>query len=185
SLYMHLGGTDQMNFDAVAAGNPDWLNRVLIRKKECDLAINPATGALHPALAAMGTADFTVPAPLAAHRPNPIDLLRMDQDRLNTFLAALRRGDVASAPLRTARDAFGPTPIAVLLGDFLGLAGAIRAAPAAARQGVSIEVFSPQVIAALRTPTNLYVSEWARDLNAAEDAIVRANGANPALMKWW
>jgi len=36
SLYMHLGGADQFDFDLPVEANPGWLNRVLVRKKECD-----------------------------------------------------------------------------------------------------------------------------------------------------
>ena len=140
SLYMHLGGIDQMNFDRVAAGNPDWLNRVIIRKKECDFSID-ATGQLHPALRAMPAADFTRPAPAAAGRPTSIELLRMDQERLGFFLDDLRRGNVAPAPIRhSVSDRFGPTPITVALGYLLGLSGVLRVSGGASPPGICREV---------------------------------------------
>ena len=37
SLYLHVGRPDGMRFDRVDAGNPDWLNRMLMRLKECEL----------------------------------------------------------------------------------------------------------------------------------------------------
>ena len=187
SLYMHLGGTNRMNVDAITVGNPDWLNRVLMRRKECALAIDAGTGNLNPVLAAMPPADFTVPEPSWANRSNALDQMRMDQIAINNFLAPLRRGDVAvaPAPARRANAAPGPTPFNILLGDFLGTAGVIRVAPDGPWTGIGIEVFSPAVIAPLGASATLSVSEWARDLTAAEAAAARALGADPALMKWW
>jgi hypothetical protein len=143
SLYMHIGGGDQVNFDTPVAANPSWLNRVLVRKKECDLAID-STGALNAALQAMPTADFTTPLP--AGRTDPISLLRLDKDRLTTFMNHLRAGDVAPAPVRGAADAVGPTPIKVLLSDYLGTAGITRVTNGAPSTGVLVEVFSPGVV---------------------------------------
>jgi hypothetical protein len=198
SLYMHLAGGDQVSFDAPIAANPTWLNRVLVRKKECDLAIDSA-GALNPALQAMPAADFTAPPP--AGRPDPITLLRLDKDRLTTFLNHLRAGDVAPAPVRGAADNFGPSPIKVLLSDYLGTAGVTRVTGGAPTTGVLVEVFSPGVVNALAfpevlnktswdpgtatTPMIRYVSEWARALTAQESAAATAAGADPNLMRWW
>ena len=39
SLYMHIGHPADLDLHAVNPANPDWLNRVHIRKKECDLGI--------------------------------------------------------------------------------------------------------------------------------------------------
>jgi hypothetical protein len=45
SLYMHLGRPAGMSFDAVDTSNPDWLNRVLARKKEAELRVAFSTSA--------------------------------------------------------------------------------------------------------------------------------------------
>src|SRR5262249_41061018 len=39
SLYLHLGRPDGLSFTQVSDGNPDWLNRVIIRKTECDMGV--------------------------------------------------------------------------------------------------------------------------------------------------
>ncbi len=200
SLYMHLGGGDQVNFDEPTAANPTWLNRVLVRKKECDLAIG-AGGALNAALQAMPAAHFTVPPPPAAGRPDPLTLLRLDRDRLTTFMDHLRAGEVAPAPARGLFDNFGPTPIKVLLSDFLGVAGVTRVTNGAPALGVLVEVFSPILLdavffndvpnktgwdpGAVIQPAIRYASEWGRVLTPQERAAVTATGADPALMRWW
>jgi hypothetical protein len=202
SLYMHLGGTDRMMFDTVVPDNPDWLNRLLIRKKECDLAINNA-GALHPSLAAIPPGEFSRPAPPAANRPTSLELMRIDKDRLGTFLDELRRGDVATAPFRVSLvDAFGPTPIKVVLGDFLGLAGTIRVVGPIPVPGILVEVFSPGLIdpafftevkgktswdppVGVAHPAIPYISEWARKPSAAERMAMQGIGVNPDLVPWF
>ena len=200
SLYMHLGGADQFNFDQPVAANPTWLNRVLVRKKECDLAIDD-TGALNAALQAMPQADFTVPPPQAAGRPDAITLFRLEQDRLTTFMNHLRNGEVAPGPAANAQDNFGPTPIKVLLSDFLGTAGVTRVTGGTPSLGVLVEVFSPTLIeaafavvpnktswdpGAATTPAIRYVSEWGRALTQQETSAATAAGvADPALMNWW
>ena len=47
---MHLGRPAGMSFDAVTDGNPDWLNRLLMRKIECELGVAYHTA--HPPPAA-------------------------------------------------------------------------------------------------------------------------------------
>jgi hypothetical protein len=197
---MHLGGGDQVNFDQPVAANPTWLNRVLVRRKECDLAID-AAGNVTAALQAMPAADFTTPPPPAANRREPRELLRLDKDRLSRFVDALRAGRVAAAPARGLLDNFGPTPIRVILSDYLGDAGITRVTNGVPTHGVLVEVFSPVPIRSLvfnevanktawdpgTTPNPMirYVSEWARLLTAQETAAVTAAGADPALVRWW
>ena len=143
SLYMHLDGIENVNFDEPLEFNPGWLNRLLIRYKECRLAIDDA-GNLNPAFHGMPDDDFAAPPPAAAARPRAIDLLRLDRERIGGFLDQLRAGNVAIPPTRAPWDRFGPTPVKVLLGDFLGDAGTIRVDHGTRMQGILVEVFSPQ-----------------------------------------
>jgi hypothetical protein len=206
SLYMHLGEIDQMNFDVPDEFNPGWLNRVLVRKKECDLAID-AANRLHPALDAIRNAtpnDFSQPPPPAANRANLISQLYLDKYYLGIFLDRLAAGEIAMAP--TSQMILGrilaPTAIRVLLGDFLGTAGAISVNGGTTTTGIRVEVFAPQnvstklfsevtgksswdVPAGTRAPTVRYASEWARPLTAVEQAAAQANGFDLKLVNWW
>ena len=178
SLYMHLGRHDQMNFGEVSDHNPDWLNRVLIRMTECDLALPPAVpGTLHPQLNAI-RADLTRSPSMDGDRLTPLEAWQMDQTDYRRFLTQLASGQVAVAPFRSLLDATGPTPIRVILGDYLGVAGAIRMQAGVPTFGVRVEVFSPElpnpfftvvrgqngwnVPAGVTHPALYYQSEWRR-----------------------
>jgi hypothetical protein len=197
SLYMHLGQTDQMSFAEVVPNNPDWLNRVLIRKKECDLAVDHVD-----VLEAIPFAHYTQPPPLTAHRPTSLELLAIDRLRLGEFLNSLRSGGVALAPGRLPGQSAGATPVNVVLGDFLGTAGTIRVNNQVPMSGMCVEIFSPVLIDPLfftevndKTsfdvpplvlhPAVQYISEWARVPKPDERAAMQAIGVNPDLVTWW
>jgi hypothetical protein len=200
SLTMHLGGTAAMSFDNVVAANPDWLNRVLLRKKECDLAIQ-ANGAVNPQLQNIPAAEFSRPAPTAANRPTSLEMLRLDKERLTAFMDELRVGRVAVAPIQRALvHQFAPTSINVLLGDFLGTGGNIQVVGGAATTGIGIHVFSQNLLpfateipnrqrwdpAAPANRTVRYESEWARNLGPADrDAATNVGVADLTLVRWW
>ena len=201
SLTMHLGRHDNMNFGEVDDHNPDWLNRVLIRMTECDLALPPAApGTLHPQLDAM-RADLTQPPSMDGDRPTPLEAWQMDQADYRRFLTELSGGQIAIAPFRSPLDPTGPTPIRVILGDYLGVAGVIRRQAGVATFGVRVEVFSPElpdpfftivrgqngwnVPAGVTHPALHYESEWARTPSAAEAAALQGLGVDPAAVAWW
>ncbi|MFO0839347.1 MAG: N-acetylmuramoyl-L-alanine amidase [Phycisphaerae bacterium] len=100
SLYMHLGAPTGMSFENVVAANPDWLNRVIARKKEYDagLAFQP----LHPNPAALWVPWTT----------------RWQAERtiFDPLLTQLAAGNTVVFPE-------GDRAIPVSLGDFLGNAG--------------------------------------------------------------
>ena len=202
SLYMHLGRPDGMDFANVNDHNPDWLNRVLIRMAECDLAVPPAAGGNLQATLNGFAADLTAPPSLAGGRPTPLDAWLMDQNRYRTFLTSLAAGDVAVAPYQGRMDATGPNPIRMILGDYLGVAGAIRKVGGATTFGVRVEVFSTDLIdaaaftsvinqnnwqppAAANRPALQYTSEWNILPDAAASAALRNLGVDPALVLWW
>jgi hypothetical protein len=202
SLVMHLERPNGMSFEQVSDANPDWLNRVLIRKKECDIALPPNNGLnLAPALAEVPVADFSAP-PGAPGRPTLIGGWRMDKTSYTTFTTALAAGNLAIAPSQTITDLYGPTPIRIILGDFLGLAGVIHRQGGVSTRGVRVEIFSRTNVDPLhftsvtdRTgwsvppgtahPALQYVSEWARTLSDADKAALTAIGVNPQFAAWW
>ena len=135
---MHLGRPDGMSFDAVADGNPDWLNRLLIRKKEAEVGI--AFNRDHAALVPNSAWNNRRPA---IHRP-----ARAAADRARGLDD--RRGELhadAEPPARRDADADAvdpwSTPIRVLLGDFLGNAGVISRTAA----GVQTTAFASSLLA--------------------------------------
>ncbi len=199
TLYMHLGTPTGMTFDAVDDRNPDWLNRVIIRFKECSLgvvyvdgdaaAVPPIAGHPNPPAAA-----YSVP-PGTPVRPSMLEAWRADRVALVRFLDQLRRGEVALAP--TAQHT---TPVQVILGDFLGNSGSITVTNPnpTSLQGVRVEVFTagfvppgfvPAVGWQLGAPGAslhmTYQSEWARILTPLEVADLEARGIDPALHMWW
>ncbi|MEO8337420.1 MAG: hypothetical protein ABI664_20755 [bacterium] len=206
SLHMHLGRPTGMSFTDVVDANPDWLNRALIRKKECELTLpTGAAGPLNAALTTTGIkpipeADFT--APPGNNRPTPIAAWRMDLRKYNEFFTSLAAGDIAIAPMQVSgTDTFAPTPIRVILGDSMGVAGVIRVSGGVSTLGTRVEVFTPAIVDRAFTPiTNqtdwnvaatvvrpalTYQSEWARTPTAAEAAALTALGVDPALVNWW
>ncbi len=207
SLYMHLGRPGTMSFTQVNDQNPDWLNRVLIRMAECDLAL-PSTatppGSLAPPLAKI-KADISAPPRMnggvAGTRATPHQAWQMDQVSYRTFLSDLAAGDVAAAPFSSSRDVDGPTPVRIILGDYLGVAGVIQKQANVATYGLRVEVFSPslistdftevdnqtswQVPAGTTKPALKYQSEWSRVPTSTEATALQNIGVDPTAVNWW
>jgi hypothetical protein len=189
SLYYHLGRPEGMTFDAVHDGNPDWLNRVLIRKKECDLGVAFYGRSNHGGIP---QASWDSRPPGVPERPTTLEGWQEDQQALGTFLTALREG-------RTAVVQRGPRiqPIRIILGDLLGDSGVIRRQGGIDTHGVRVEVFSPsfsppgfqQTDTAdwspprdATSPSLRYVSEWARATGVDD---LQAIGVDPEHTAWW
>jgi hypothetical protein len=138
SLYMYISRPHNIDFDQPNDENPDWLNRLLIRKKECELGIafknsNSGSGAN------FGDDRWNNRPPRRATYPqNPTthEAWVHENNSLEVFLNNLRNGDVA-LPLNTGHDF--DQPINILLGDYIGNSGAIGNS----RNGVRVEVCSP------------------------------------------
>jgi hypothetical protein len=197
SLYMHLGRPAGMNFDSVVAENPDWLNRALAREKECELGL-----AFHATAAglAIPAARWNDTPPGSAARPSLLAGWRADNNALTAFMAELRAGNLAVAPLDP-----DTMPIRILLGDFLAGAGVISRSGTTARRGVRVEVFSNTPVSntdfvltdttatgggwapsvGVGDPAVRYASEWARTPAGAELAALQAAGVDPTLVNWW
>lgn len=193
TLYMHLGRQGGINFDSVSADNPDWLNRVIARKKECDLGVTFYDG--HPTHHGIPDAAWNSTPPGAA-RSTMLELWRLDQFHLGGFLSSLRNGDVAIGPSQSDLC----TPINVLLGDHLGRAGVYSRDGGVPRHGVRIEAFSRDALPGFSTaltqnwsppaglpnpPALFYPSEWARAPTNVEADRLRAHGFDPAAPSWW
>jgi hypothetical protein len=197
SLYMHLGRPAGMSFDAVDPRNPDWLNRVLARRKEARLGVDFRTSA---AGAAIGLNIWNNRPPGSARRPTVLEAWTADNAGLTTFLNTLRAGDLAIVPLDA--DA---TPIRILLGDYLANAGVIFRDQATTRRGVRVEVFSTSLVSNIDfrltdttasgggwapqaggdDPAVRYRTEWARTPVGAELLTLLAAGVQTDLVNWW
>jgi hypothetical protein len=185
TLYMHLSRTG-ISFDEIADGNPDWLNRLLVRKKECKLGVD-----YHSLQGDIFDTDprWLTPPPGTPQRPTVLQAWRADEAYLSSFLDGLRAGRLVLAP----QDAFA-TPIRVVLGDYMGRVGLIRRTPSEEHYGVRVEVFSQRVISREFTftasdpptagwvpvgggnPAVRYQIEWARQPEGEERATLLAAG---------
>jgi hypothetical protein len=202
SLYMHLGRPAGISFDQVVEANPDWLNRLLARKKECELGVafrNSRTGRAIDVTKWDDVPPSSAPTGTRA-RPTLAAGWAADNDALALFLTSLRAGTVAVAPLDP-----DTTSIRILLGDYLAQAGIIRRTATETQRGVRVEVFANSLfsntdfiltdnsgtgtgwapLVAVGTPAVRYASEWARIPAGAERATLMAAGVDPDQVNWW
>ena len=116
--------------------NPDWLNRFVIRLKECELAVQFNAGTPLPA----HFADAWNHQPAgAATRLSTGDSITRDEPVYRVLGNRLVAGLHVHFPRENAAGA--ATPVNVLLGDYLGTPGRMDGAAGGAR-GVQIEIFS-------------------------------------------
>ena len=197
TLYMHLGRPEGMSLFDHSDGNPDWLNRVLIRLKECELGLGFYTGdPNHHGIDQKAWDDRPQSPKGMPQRPTLLEGWMADRAALGRFIDALRAGDVAVAP----REAWTQS-IRVLLGDFLGEGGVVDTQGGTATHGVRVETFSPSfAVPGFRLLKNQqnwnppvgpppacveFTSEWARMPDAAERTRLESLGVDPALVTWW
>jgi hypothetical protein len=118
---------------AVPSANPSWLDRFVLRLRECELAV-----AFHAAHAAAQLALRTgwAHAPDGAG-PRAATGREIEQDAAayRAIARDLIAGEVARFPLVAATDT---TPVRVCLGDYLGTPGTTPAG----RTGIQVEIFS-------------------------------------------
>ncbi|MGH9752195.1 MAG: hypothetical protein ACREA2_05370 [Blastocatellia bacterium] len=200
SLVMHLGRPEGMSFDQVTDANPDWLNRALMRKKECDLGITLYNTPNHGGIpqAEWNSRPPGPPAPL--RRPTVIEGWQADQIEIQRFLNDLRAGVVAHASW-SGRNPHA-SPIQVILGDFLGKSGVTRSEGGNVQHGIGLEVFSSGFVpptfhsyssssgwvvpgGSVEPACLFYQSEWAKTPTAAERQRLAGIGVNPDLVPWW
>lgn len=196
SLVMHLARPAGFSFTEVTDANPDWLNRVLMRRKECDLVLE-----LHKnGNSGIPQAQWNARPPGTPQRPTSLESWRADKAELDLFLSELSAGDVARGV--TGRTA--ATPIRVVLGDFLGHGGVTRKLGEASEHGIRLEVFSstfvppgfqslgsqvgwsmPAAGSPPSRPAIYYQSEWSKTPTAEERQRLQGIGVNPDLVNWW
>jgi hypothetical protein len=148
SIYLHLGRPAGIDFTTVNAANPEWLNRMLIRMKECELGVS--FRASHAGQAIPDTTwDNVPPGTVRGVIRNSIaEAWRMDRDDYGPTLRRLANGELT--PMPTDRQV---TPVRVILGDYLGDAGVIKRDAAGAHFGIRVEIVSNDVISTDFTET--------------------------------
>jgi hypothetical protein len=147
---------------ATSDANPDWLNRFIMRLRECELAVQFHSA--HPGDAALARGWAHNPSATAALVPRATTGQQIERDAAAYRALAddLRLGRPVLFPLEGG---FAETPVRVILGDFLGFANVM----AQNQNGIQVEIFSRDrlpVPGAVQRPPSASDDEWWR--NAAE-----------------
>jgi hypothetical protein len=206
SIYVHLGRPAGIDFAAVNTANPEWLNRMLIRMKECLLGVgNP--DAVPPTRGFRASQEGQA-IPLTTWDNFPpgtaTSVARswtFDRDNYRPTLRRLANGELTFMPTNRL-----VTPVRVILGDYLGDAGVIKRDATGAHFGIRVEIVSSDVISGdfTVTPTDgarlwdpvagpagtrhavRYPSEWSQmpagDILAAMTA---AGVTDTSQATWW
>jgi hypothetical protein len=198
SIYLHLGRPAGIDFAAVNAANPEWLNRMLIRLKECTLG---AAFRASPAGQAIPDDTWNNVPPDTTRRDSIARSWAQDAWDYGGIRRRLAHGDLTVMPT----DPLG-TPVRVILGDYLGDAGVIKRDAAGAHFGIRVEIVSSDVISTDFTETVTdaarlwdpvagpagtrhavrYPSEWSQ--KPAGDMLTTMTAAgvtNTSLATWW
>lgn len=214
SIYVHLGRPAGIDFTAVNAANPEWLNRMLIRMKECQLGVAFRAALADPTLpmdAAVRTAGRAIPVATWDSVPPGLvggvirhPIARGWASDAADYAATLRR--LANGDLTFMPGDRQVTPVRVLLGDYLGDVGVIRRDAAGAHFGIRVEIVSNDVISTDFTETVTdatrlwdpaagpagtrhavrYPSEWSESPTGDVLAAMTAAGVSDAsLASWW
>jgi hypothetical protein len=153
------------------ADNPSWLNRFIMRLRECELATQFHTS--HAAgNAALRTGWANMPSG-AGPRGSTGQEIERDAVAYRTIADDLSAGRVARFPLEATTDT---TPVRVCLGDFLGF----PSLTATGRAGVQIEIFSKEqlpVPGAAQRAVSASGETWWADVTQAlrHEAVVEAD----------
>jgi hypothetical protein len=163
-----------------AIDNPSWLDRFIMRLRECELAVGFYTANTTPTATNTALRDALRRAwrrtPTGGARRATGQEIERDAAAYRTMANNLMAGNVVLFPLEGNTDA---TPVRVCLGDFLG-------SPAiAAPQHVQVEIFSRTqlpVTGASQRPVSVAGDRWWADATAAarhetvNEADLPANG---------
>jgi hypothetical protein len=119
--------------------NPDWLNRFAVRLKECELAVEfhrtvISAGAAHAAHATLGHAWTHAQAGAGPRLATGAEIER-DATEYRRIAGNLATGGFALFPLESEP---APTPVRVILGDYLGTPNRIPGDV----DGIQVEIFS-------------------------------------------
>jgi hypothetical protein len=144
-----------LTFDDVSPNNPDWLNRLIIRSFECSNAITFKKNHAGDVHLRSGWNHVPIPAAEGGRRLASGAQIERDADEYFLILDDLKLGQPALFPLENQ---LGPTPVRVILGDFLGFPGHMPGN----QDGINISIFSRERLTALPVlAANQGVSIWA------------------------
>jgi N-acetylmuramoyl-L-alanine amidase len=180
--------------------NPDWLNRFVIRKRECELAVQfidnidtrQPPNMLPQNVPAWRQAfrrawNYQPPGEgQSSTRPSTGDSIRRDDTVYRELGAHLAVGDPVHFPRENA--AGGATPVNVLLGDYLGTPGFAPPGPDGGARGVVIEIFSLEELSvpgAVRGTVSAVEQLWWRDTTSPARSEVDPNAQLPANGEVW
>lgn len=200
TLYMHVARPADMTFTDMSLDNPDWLNRLILRKKECDLGTAfydaPPAKAGDPAHHGIPAAMWNNRPPGVPARTTTLSGWRADHLILTTFFDDLINARIACVPRQGLA-----VPARIVLGDLIANSGVVAHGTNPQVSGVRIETFAPSFQAptfAPRATTDWtppsvllpplclqYQSEWARPPTAAERLVLSGNGFDPDALNWW
>jgi hypothetical protein len=167
--------------DNVSASNPDWLNRFVMRLRECELAV--AFRAANPNIAALnrGWVHPTAATPGAGTRPPTGTLIERDAAEYRRIANDLIAGQVVRFPRQTDDNL---TTVRVLLGDYLGTPAALPVGVS----GIQLEIFSADklnVPGATFGPISANGQDWWRGVVAASQAEAVPAGGLPSNGQAW
>jgi hypothetical protein len=153
------------------ANNPSWLNRFIIRLRECELAVQ--FHAAHASTNAALTTGWTHSPSGAGPRSTTGQEIERDAAAFREIADDLNASRIALFPLEATTDT---TPVRVCLGDFLGFPNRM---PINA-QGIQIEIFSKEQLPvpnARQRAVSASTESWWADATAAlrHETVVEAD----------
>ena len=169
TLTTHLA-CDQIDYVHHSTNNPDWLNRLLTRLTECELAV-----AYKQAHATQSANDKKYQkawdhAPTSeGTRPTTGAGIQADATEYRRIVTDLQANKHVLFPLESTSDT---TPVKIILGDFLGACGTL---PNAAT-GVQVQIFSKDLLPITPVPTQSPIIWSLQDWWVAAAATTRLDG---------
>lgn len=161
--------------DNLSAANPDWLNRFVIRLKECELAV--AFQGANPNIVSLNRSwvHQTAATPGAGARPTTGTGIERDAAEYRRIANDLIAGQVVRFPRETDENL---TAVRILLGDYLGTPATLPGGIS----GIQVEIFSADkldVPGAAYGVISANGQEWWRGVVAASQAEALPSGELP------
>ncbi len=168
---------DSINYAQFSTDNPDWLNRLLMRLKECELAV--AYRGNHPGTSPTAPANDKLYQRAWDHQPTGEGQrlttgqeIQNDATEYRRIVTQLQANNYVLFPLEATIDT---TPVRVILGDFLGTCGTLPNTSA----GIQVQIFSKDALPTVDTNQDTLV--WATEpWWTAASAAVRLDGSPTA-----
>jgi hypothetical protein len=154
------------NYTQPSIDNPDWLNRMLFRLKECELAV--AYKAAHNNAKAVNDQRFQqawdFPPSSTGPRPTTGASIEADAEQYRRIVNSLQAGSSVLFPLESSLNA---TPVRAILGDFLGLCGTLSFNAL----GSQMQIFSLEqltITGSTHVPLTWITQQWWMDASDTE-----------------